>query len=777
MSEFSSDYSTVLSELLNQGRTEFDPQQVRYVCHTSTIPLATTVDEQSLLATDMSCVEVTHSINYQPGYDREVDYRCCKIHCMYFNSRGMSKREILRDNCPCGRIVQTEYLPGGEEFERMLQPLCFLQVLKEMRYKFGYRDQTQCESDSECCHNGSTVKGPVSNRPKIDMAEVMFCQNSQSILDSGYSRPLRDRVGFSGWESANTAGKVSAALDSLYWFRRYTSERFRTFLSLKFSSRFRWAKQGLTQALHTLNGQLVKKFLLFPCEMENYARLAKLTAELFEELVRDYFHDPRELLTEIPTEESIFLRIKDALKNCKRSFSSDNLEVRLSTFDVLPPRCKWGKFWHHCFQRLKRRILGRDEDYTLSPLWIYTMSGFSQTRNLGYLPPWIAEVKRDGFRKTISREKETFPASHLKLVTKLVMKRAYEEGIERSFLSNLGRKADEDFREVIHSLQIPLKPTASNNSTVSQGGKVEDARQLLSDGIDNGWVIPIRNFATGEISGHLKLTENLRESCPHYEDFIFWISFQILLNSFSKSHSSRYGNYFHNLPNSLSWENDLWKMQIVHISEPGKERNLTKTSALVAWVLTVASKVCQHVLAFSQDHRAGLVLSAQDWMHQRRISAESYESYWLYDQTTRKLIPGVWNGFQDWTESTDFIPRQIGACALQGFLTWIDFPKFFSGLVLLSAIHDYAVNETVTTNWEGTGLIKETVSTTVREGFMMSMPLTKTILHLMHDVNIGFVHEVIRPSVKVTERPRQVNPDVEGAAYGPHQLIPEYEYS
>jgi len=184
-------------------------------------------------------------------------------------------------------------------------------------------------------------------------------------------------------------------------------------------------------------------------------------------------------------------------------------------------------------------------------------------------------------------------------------------------------------------------------------------------------------------------------------------------------------------------------MSIVHISEPGKERNLTKTSSPVAWVLTIASKVSQMVLAFNQDHRAGLILSAQDWMHQRRIASASYESDWMYDKSTRKRFSSTWNGFQDWKESTDFIPRQVGGCALAAWFEYIAFPRFYGDLVLLMTQRDYDVSEYTHTTWHNGGMERHFYNGKVTEGFMMSMPLTKTVLHLTHDINIGTVHGLL----------------------------------
>jgi len=58
--------------------------------------------------------------------------------------------------------------------------------------------------------------------------------------------------------------------------------------------------------------------------------------------------------------------------------------------------------------------------------------------------------------------------------------------------------------------------------------------------------------------------------------------------------------------------------------------------------------------------------------------------------------------------------------------------------------NDYDVHEVTSENWVDGILERTTYNGHVTEGFMMSMPLTKTILHLMHDVNIGLANMVLR---------------------------------
>lgn len=175
--------------------------------------------------------------------------------------------------------------------------------------------------------------------------------------------------------------------------------------------------------------------------------------------------------------------------------------------------------------------------------------------------------------------------------------------------------------------------------------------------------------------------------------------------------------------------------RVVHISEPGKERNLTKSHACLAWFLTPASKITQGLLAFLPEHRAGLLESNHEWRHQKRISALSDESGFVYDSATGKLQKEIRHVFKDWTESTDFISKLVGWSHLRGLLDYVGFPHSYKQLLLKTIVEPQPVVETLSriiledgqeivepVNWKGF----------IREGFMMGNPMTKTILHLVH---------------------------------------------
>jgi hypothetical protein len=740
---FSSTYYTATDDLLATGEAPiFDPAKVRYVCHTSSIPLATTVDEQFILRPQSRTCELTHSIKYvDEEIAQMIPYKCCKVHCMYSDARNQNTAEILRDNCPCNKIEWSEFDSTGEEVTFSLQPLCFLQVIKETRYSLGYVDTSvECSTDSECCHNQHP-----STRPRIDYQEVMFCQNSQSILDESYSKPLRDKLNVPRWDNITDPEKFLETFDCLYWFRKHATRSTRKLI-------FRLAEEGakrfrrtIAQVFHTLNGLIIKKLLTFPIEIEGYEKLAMQTAALFAALVRDYFVVPGDDNLPAVPENSVFLRAKNAFKAIKECFTSDSLQKRLMVFEIFQkdPKCIITRFFAGCLKRLRKVVVSMTSDYSSSVGWIIRMSHFAQTRNMGYLPEWIAIQKRKAFRDIIARDKVEIPKEDIEWIKRIIPIQANKAGIPANVLNPDIYGLNEILREAILSIDVPLKGNASVNSTVHEGGKLEDARQLLSTAIRGSWKIPVRNLRTGEVIEEINFNESMRLELKPPHGYLFWVALQIALEWLS-IHYPVYEIHRRELPDKEQWINEFDKMSIVHISEPAKERNLTKSSSLLAWVLTLCSKVSQSVLSQAQDHRAGLVLSAQDWMHQRRVSAESFESYFIYDPNTGLRRDTVWNGFQDWTESTDYIPRRVGGTALFAWLRHIGFPRWFAGIIVQLGSINFEVTEVVSRTWIDDQVQITRYSGVCTEGFMMGNPITKTVLHLMHDINIGTAQALLK---------------------------------
>jgi len=677
--------------------------------------LATTIDQQYLLTKENS---EGYFHGYQAGEKGSV--HCPSRSCMFIRSDKTRSQERLKKNCPCGEVA----LENGS-----LQPLCFLVYVRSLN-----RNLVGTEADFD-------------PNQYIDPNEIMFCQNSNGIFDNSYPGHLRDKIQVTGWNHV-TITTFMQAMDCLYWFRTFQNqyklkkkiyEQFRLF-------GFKKTKHHVMQTLHTLNSLLVKKMLAFSPEIEGYTPLAKHTAWAFSALFEDYGRsldvNPSGKLVE--PKDGFYLDAKNFSNAVKSSFHKEARFSRMEIFSWRASTKAFGAFFGTELRRLAQYVesvySSSSSDYTLSPAWIFRMTTLAQTRGIGYLPDAIAECKRQAFRNAVNREMVTVEPAVMHLQAIATQKRLQEGGIPLHVLSkyrhgSLNQRDSEKLVDAFSRVELPIKPTASVDSYVKDGGKIEDARLLLEMARNHSWQIPVRDLETHEIHEYISVTDDREGDTGQTSRYLFWISYQLFLNHWIERNQWRQEDKHDFLIPGGKYQPAIMDAKIVHISEPGKERNLTKSHATLAWFLTPAAKLTQGLLAMLPEHRAGLLESGHEWRHQKRISALSDESGFIYDSRTGKLQREVRHVFKDWTESTDFICKSVAYTHLRAFLDFVDFPQMYKRLLLKTIVEPQPVTEVVSRRFVNGEEEVDPVkwSGSINEGFMMGNPMTKTILHLVHE--------------------------------------------
>jgi len=703
-----------ISALASHGGRKFSTAYSRYVIHTATIPLATTLDQGYLIA-DENCESYFHG--YKAGEKASV--HCSLKSCMFVRPDKTRGRERLRSNCPCGQVA----LENGS-----MQPLCFLVYVRSLN-----RNLVGWERDDQ----------PPEN---INPEEIMFCQNSTGIFDNAYPGFLRDKIEVTGWGHVNDKSLVPT-LKALYWYRKFSYQyKLDTKVrELILRSGIRKTKHFVMQSLHTINSLLIKKMMAFSAEIEGYEPLAKHTAWAFRELLEVYgastqYNAGGELVEPVI---GFYQDAKNFSNFVKSAFHKEDRLTRLSITEWRSSTKAFGAFFGTELKRLRAYAESAystcGSDYTLSPAWIYRMTTLCQTRGLGYLPESIAECRRHAFRTTVNRENVTVSPemSHLQA---LAVKTRLSEKIPPLILSgdrihSLNEEEKGMFQEAFSRIAMPIKGSASLDTFVKDGGKIEDARHTLQLARENQWQIPVRDLSTHEIREYIQVTGS-PEDMEDVSRPLFWISYQLFLNHWIKRDRWNMKDEYHAFyTGSREYEPEIMNAKIIHISEPGKERNLTKSHATLAWFLTPGAKLSQATLAILPEHRAGLLESGHEWRHQKRISPLSDESGFVYDSRTGKVHTEIRHIFKDWTESTDFICKAVGYVHLRTFFDYVGFPAAYARLILLTVVEPQPVTEVISqttlefeeqiepVNWKGS----------INEGFMMGNPMTKTILHLVHE--------------------------------------------
>jgi len=580
----------------------------------------------------------------------------------------------------------------------------------------------------------------------IDPEEIMFCQNSTGIFDNSYPGFLRDKIAVTGWSHVTHKNLVST-LKALYWYRKFSYQYKLDSKLNELMARLgiRKTKHIVMQSMHTINSLLIKKMMAFSPEIEGYEPLAKHTAWAFRELLETYGMAVQWNAGGQMVEPTVgfYQDAKNFANFVKSNFHKEDRITRLSITEWRASTKAFGAFFGTELKRMRAYAESvystTGSDYTLSPAFIFRMTTLCQTRGLGYLPEAIAECKRQAFRNTVNREPVSLSKEMMHLQA-LAVKQRLSSKIPPLILSgdrihSLNEQEREMFQEAFSRIAMPIKGSASLDTYVKDGGKIEDARVTLELARKNQWKIPVRDLSTHEIREYIEVSES-PDDMVDVSRPLFWISYQLFLNHWIKRGRWNAKDEYHAFEiGSKEYAPNIMDAKIVHISEPGKERNLTKSHAALAWFLTPGAKLSQATLAILPEHRAGLLESGHEWRHQKRISPLSDESGFIYDSRTGKVHPEIRHVFKDWTESTDFISKAVGYVHLRTFFEYVGFPAAYARLILLTVVEPQPVTEVISqttleseefiepVNWKGS----------INEGFMMGNPITKTILHLVHE--------------------------------------------
>jgi len=521
-------------------------------------------------------------------------------------------------------------------------------------------------------------------------------------------------------------------------------------------------RHAVTQAIHTLNGVLIKKLMAFCPESTRYSDYAKQTAYLFRDLFSDYIH-PLEFGREglVEPEGLAYSELKEFLNKVKSSFHLQSPDLRASWLDFEFKSKSLRRMFNE-ITRLKALVsvkAASGVDYTESPAWVFRCTTLCQTRVLGYLPECIAEVKRKSFRDSISRPLEEPPVANIRLIYRGVMDELSRSLIPRDFMAtDLWRNHDRSrrFREAMSAIELPLKGSASTDHFVREGGKIEDARLIINKAIDNQWEIPVRDLSDHEVLETFKVSVGDISTPTEYTRPLFWLSYTIILNHFVDKGFFPQQLYYPLRDRGRLFKPDPMLASIVHVSEPGKERNLTKSTGYLTWFLTPASKITQDTLAVLPEHVAGLTAASHEWRHQKRVSSLSDEAHFIYDIANGLTKRNIVHSFKDWTESTDYIGKFVGWAHLKALLEYIGFPEAYKTLIATAIMEPQPVKEVVAMrNFSDEELVADPIEWhgEISEGFMMGNPMTKTILHLIHVSERNVVRSLLA-RVGAQEQPR-----------------------
>jgi hypothetical protein len=276
---------------------------------------------------------------------------------------------------------------------------------------------------------------------------------------------------------------------------------------------------------------------------------------------------------------------------------------------------------------------------------------------------------------------------------------------------------------------MPVKMASSYNTILQEGGKLEDCRQLIKFAIKENLDIPIRDLRSNKIISFFKANET-----TSYSKIAFWLSYQLAIeytSAYLKAKQSR-NEYLHSITTRVLgkqlFPNDkirnFMNAKILHIQEPLKQRNLTKSTSELTWFLTPGGKMLQGILSKLPEHSVGLKLASDAWKFQQRIHPNADGGFIFKGDSVQ---PSVFV-FSDWVEATDNIHKLIGFHHLKSLMEYSGFPMAYGRLILQIILCPQPVEE-VLLDYSNIKILSRGF---IRNGFMMGNPITKPVLHLLH---------------------------------------------
>jgi len=597
----------------------------------------------------------------------------------------------------------------------------------------------------------------------IDPKSIAYCQDGRSIFDKQYNKFLQDMIGVQGWEDI-TVDLLPKVLNNTFWYHKYVAKMsLHKLLKTPDHMTDDEMKTAVKQTIFTINGLLIKRFLAFPDMIVSYKIIAKQTAELFSDLIRDYTKEPG------IEQESIFLEIKEFLNYVKGNFHLNDAQTRIDLLVNFPFKFQSvGRFFVerlYLYEYCIKYYNNTNQDYTGSVTWFYRMSILHQTRVLGYLPRHVSWSKGIAYRDYIIQPEEKPELNLLEFIGKAIIEEfkfqripinaLWKYRFDKMDISDEEEKLSELDESINQGLDFIVKDTASVTQPVSKGGKLEDARQLLLVIEANGWLIPIRDLDTHEIIDFIEYNRNKE----NIHETLFWFSYQIMINHLIEL--KRWKGIDHYFPFWFKSGNQyecpqLFDARIAIIKEPGKDRILTMSHSFFTWFLTPGGKLLNSCISLLDSHKTGLRGASDDWVFSQRMAAGSSESEFIYrykeDPLKRKST--IWAIFQDWKEATDNINRYKGLMMVKALFQYHGFPDNYGRLILACLSVNQHVKQSVPIIDEDTGITQSFLwNGDICRGFMMGNPITKSILHCCHIV------ETVAARIELghTMEPKRVN--------------------
>jgi len=448
----------------------------------------------------------------------------------------------------------------------------------------------------------------------------------------------------------------------------------------------------LIEVLKTLSGMFVQRYLTFPEEIWTWEKFDVYNLKNLSFLLTDEFFDGEctESVLDIVT---YYKSLKTHRKLFKR-IAMNSLPVE-SVLDKVED-------WLRADIPVWKAILARpDSEHKAWQIGIYC-----QSRGCG-TPPMIDVLRsKKKFVETV-----TIPAEPLPSWKRILL----VAGLKEILL----KVPDEAFTGLVNKASITVTTSACLEKTVKEGGTTQAIADELGR-LGPNHKIPITDLLTG------KVKEWVDQSTLELGEKIFWHCVRKILSTPPE---------------------ELRKVSLLVVKEPGKARCVTKGLSYLKVVLDVISKIC------SQPLKKGIA-SSHSGMSKESHGWEFFKSFFGLDEPSlfsitkiekQKTGPNTFNCIEtyrdvfvsstDYETATDYMGYEVAHIISDAWMTKCGIPPVLRGIVIETCYKPREISFSATGPIRNLGLptdVKDVRKVTSSRGVLMGDPLTKPCLHLVN---------------------------------------------
>jgi len=452
--------------------------------------------------------------------------------------------------------------------------------------------------------------------------------------------------------------------------------------------------QRLLEVLKTVDGIFLQRFLSYPEEVWDWEKFDLFVLQALSILITDEFIDGEITEAALNDVKTFYEELKSARKGFKLIIHQDEPASHLAKMDSTP---RWvmsflGGTW-------KRAV--RHTSYQHA----YLAGLLSQTRGSGTPPPLVVLRSKRKFLLSVQEAPPELSKTDCNLIIA-----AMDEVI--------GELPDHIFTGLDTKARVTVTGSACYEATRSEGGTAQAILDIMSK-YDDDILVPIRDLDTGNITSWVH-----KEKASSIGTAVFWACLHEVLTS--------------NLE-------ELRRVSLTLVREPGKARVVTKGHAALKIVLDTVSKICSYPLKKGfKSSASGMGKSHHGWnLFKDFTSEEMYDLLFSEDRKFREddqfaehisrvqVWEDVYLSSTDYQEATDRMVHKFGSIVATKWMTKCGIPPILRGIILAVCFRPREVHFTATGALREVGRLVEgdTRSVVLYRGVLMGDPLTKVILH------------------------------------------------